>query len=614
MTHSYSRHQIPQTRIINFSTVELSGDNLLSVEQQNAAEAVKHIRRYADLPYVYVVSSEQRSLVSDILDRLKAMRSTCYPYALLVTDGDLSFDGTRDLDILKPEVVTAENIIEEISRYAGSKLIFDKSRLQINNPAALPDQVDVLIIGGGITALYAANRLAEKQISFSIIEKLDTLGGIWSNYANTTSQVNTSEGAYRLIEKKSRSNRDHSSTAEILEDLSSLASTHSESSFTRSEAERVEKNGDLYQTSVTRNGQLSTITSKGVILAVNDRVGTPRLVTWENQHLFQGSVISGTSDESKDIDWQDKKVVVVGMGAFAIENSRTALENGASHVTVVCRRHGTICPKIIDYLNFSTPYNDKFEHERKSNIKNMMLWKKLYDQSGATQPECWMGKIKHDGHTISVSDIWFIAHFLKKLETVTGSITGLYDKGVTVDHKQQIEADIVVNCIGFHRNAPAVKKMCDYEQMYNNNYIDKDLMYLADAYIDDDVFNSFFGSSVLEMTKFYMDVYIDFFDNPEFDTMITSDGIGKIDINDRRWSHYIAGADALIRNYPHYYEVAKAQIEQRSANFLEAHDLETYIAENKREWFDTHTLLNGGPLAETECLPYVFEKLIEKKR
>ena len=166
MTHSYSRHQIPQTRIINFSTVELSGDNLLSVEQQNAAEAVKHIRRYADLPYVYVVSSEQRSLVSDILDRLKAMRSNCYPYALLVTDGDLSFDGTRDLDILKPEVVTAETIIEEISRYASSKLIFDKSRLQINNPAPPPDQVDVLIIGGGITALYAANRLAEKQISF----------------------------------------------------------------------------------------------------------------------------------------------------------------------------------------------------------------------------------------------------------------------------------------------------------------------------------------------------------------------------------------------------------------------------------------------------------------
>jgi hypothetical protein len=47
------------------------------------------------------------------------------------------------------------------------------------------------------------------------------------------------------------------------------------------------------------------------------------------------------------------------------------------------------------------------------------------------------------------------------------------------------------------------------KDMYNNNYIDQDLMYLADAYIDDDAFNSFFGSSVLEMAKFYMDVYCD---------------------------------------------------------------------------------------------------------
>ena len=58
----------------------------------------------------------------------------------------------------------------------------------------------------------------------------------------------------------------------------------------------------------------------------------------------------------------------------------------------------------------------------------------------------------------------------------------------------------------FTGNAPVVKEICDYNEMYNNNYMDKDFMYLADAYIDDDAFNSLFGSSVLEMAKFYMDV------------------------------------------------------------------------------------------------------------
>jgi hypothetical protein len=29
-------------------------------------------------------------------------------------------------------------------------------------------------------------------------------------------------------------------------------------------------------------------------------------------------------------------------------------------------------------------------------------------------------EVKHDGHTISVSDVWFVAHFLEKLCTKTG--------------------------------------------------------------------------------------------------------------------------------------------------------------------------------------------------
>ncbi len=603
----------PKVRIINFSSIELPAENLLSLDQRDVTESVKYLRKYTDLPYVYVVSGKERERVSELLRRLQAIRSTCYPYALFVTDATVGFKDHQGLDIIPVDSPTPENIVKAITRYSDARITFDKARLKNDNTQSLPDKIDVLIVGGGITAIYAADRLAEKNISFCIVEKRDILGGIWSQYANSTSQVNTSEGAYRLVEKEARSNRDHSATSEILQDLHHLSSKHSAAIFTRTEAERIEKRDGCYQTGVVRSGQPATIKSKGVILAINDRVGTPRQITWDNQHLFNGTIFSGISDESKEVGWQDKKVVIVGMGAFAIENARTALENGASHVTVVCRRHGTVCPKIIDYLNFSTPYDEKFEHERKSNIRNMMLWKKLYDQSGASQPECWMGKIKHEGHTISVSDIWFIAHFLKKLETVTGSITGLYDQGVIVDHKKKIDADIVVNCVGFHRNAPAVKKICNYKYMYNNNYIDKDLMYLADAYIDDDVFNSFFGSSVLEMTKFYMDVYIDFFDNPEYEKMIQSDGIEKISIDDRRWSHYIAGADALIRNYPRYYEVAKAQIERRTANFLQAHDLETYIAANKREWFATHELLNRGPLTESDCLPYVFEKLIEKK-
>ncbi len=613
MTETIVNPLLSQPRIVNFSTIDLSGDRIIPINGDDSAAVVARVRQYSDAPQVYVVAGERVRLVSEVLASLQAIRSTCYPHALFVVDGDFSALASPYLDIVPVDRPTAADIFAQVDRYGRQRFSFEKGDLDNSNSMDLPEQVDVMIVGAGITGLYAAHRLAREGVSFCVVEERDIAGGIWTKYANATSQVNTSEGAYRLLEKKIRANRDHSTTAEILKDLHQLFTEVSAHLYTRTRAERIEGAAGQYRVRVVRNGKAETVSCKGIILAVNDRIGSPRITTWENQHLFRGVVTSGISDEALDVQWRGKKVVIVGMGAFAVENSRTALENGAEHVTVVCRRHGTVCPKIIDYLNFATPYDENFQHDRKSNIRNMMLWKKLYDRSRAAQPECWMGKIKHEGHTISVSDIWFIAHFLDMLNTVTGSVTGLYEQGVIVNHDRRIEADVVVNCIGFHRNATVVRSMCDYNEMYNNNYIDKDLMYLADAYIDDDVFNSFFGSSVLEMTKFYMNVFIDFFDSPEFETMIQTDGIEKIAIDDRRWSHYIAGAEALIKRFPRFYDAARRQIDERTGNFLEMHDLNTYVAANRREWFDLHRMLSGRPMREEECLPYVFDKLVEKK-
>jgi hypothetical protein len=146
--------------------------------------------------------------------------------------------------------------------------------------------------------------------------------------------------------------------------------------------------------------------------------------------------------------------------------------------------------------------------------------------------------------------------------------------------------------------------------MTNINYVDKDFMYLADAYIDDDAFNSFFGSSVLEMTRFFIEVFISAFDKPLYDEIMATPGIERIPLKDRRWSQYIAGAMTLVNHFPDFHDIAQRQVVHRTDNFLEKHDLQTYIEENKREWIDLHAMLAGKPLAEAECMPYVFERLL----
>lgn len=367
---SISENGVVKVRVANFCDIELPIEHTLGLGSTDIDTAVREIRRYADLPYVYLFSEEKRDYVGELLSKLASIRSPCYPYALFPLNGagkglELDLDDAS-VDIVHLDSDDPETVRSRIKAYAASQIKFDPADLKRGNDADLPESVDVLVVGAGITGIYAAGRLLKYDISVCVVEKEEIVGGIWSSYANETSQVNTSEAGYRLVEKPFRSNRDHSTTREILTDIAHLAKELTDVLYLNTRVDWIDKKNDGYHIKLTRNGETVSLRSKGVILAINDRVGTPREIQWPDQDRFKGEVITGISNDPDRIDWKGKKVAIVGMGAYAVENSRTALERGAAHVTVVGRRHGTVCPKIIDYLNFATPYDEEFKHDKKA--------------------------------------------------------------------------------------------------------------------------------------------------------------------------------------------------------------------------------------------------------
>jgi len=156
-------------------------------------------------------------------------------------------------------------------------------------------------------------------------------------HANSTSQVNSSEGGYCLKEflpesspRKHAHNRDHSTAAEVLLDLAELGRSLKEYIYTQVQvAQILGTNGD-YNVVCLQHGATKPISKvikcSGVVLAINDRVGLPRPLSVPGMDQFQGVMADGTSDLLKGTDWTGKRVVVFGMGAFAVENVRTALE------------------------------------------------------------------------------------------------------------------------------------------------------------------------------------------------------------------------------------------------------------------------------------------------
>jgi hypothetical protein len=202
MSMNQAIDRAPKLRIANFSNVDVPVEHILNFDSEDTETIINKIRRYADLPYVYVVAKDKAAQVNQLLSALKAMRSPCYPYAIVSLDRDDVDAEDLDLDVVKVVSTDAETIKTRIYEYASERLVFNENKLRIKHPGPLPAKVDVTIIGAGVTGLYAANRLQEAGISFCVLEKENRVGGIWSLYANRTSQVNTSESAYRLFEKR----------------------------------------------------------------------------------------------------------------------------------------------------------------------------------------------------------------------------------------------------------------------------------------------------------------------------------------------------------------------------------------------------------------------------
>ena len=296
-----TNNRMSDVRVLNFSTIDLSCEHLMDADFGDVAALVKKIRRYADLPFVWVVSREKTSLVPELLAALKTIRSTCYPYAVFtVGEAKLDIDDT-ELDIVTIEGSDTGMIQDHIAAYVAARFKFDEKMLQVGTGASLPAKVDVAIIGSGITGIYAANRLKEAGISYTVLEKRDRVGGIWSQYANTTSQVNSSECSYRLLEKNARSNRDHSYTREILEDIALLTGNVKDQLYLETEVKKITKSEKGYTINTRRDDNETIIESTGVILAINDRVGPPRKIAWKNQAAFQGQIVSGISDGTRGL-------------------------------------------------------------------------------------------------------------------------------------------------------------------------------------------------------------------------------------------------------------------------------------------------------------------------
>mmetsp|Transcript_133039 Transcript_133039/g.284390 ORF Transcript_133039/g.284390 Transcript_133039/m.284390 type:complete len:920 (+) Transcript_133039:62-2821(+) len=375
----------------------------------------------------------------------------------------------------------------------------------------VPKEVDCVIVGCGLAGIHQAKALAELGQNVIGLEKASNIGGIWNFYANKFSRVNSSEVGYRIVDQvgpASRPNEDHTPTHDILRDIFTVAATsmygkyHCNIKVTKST--KLDDGTFMVYSENVKTGEKFETHCKAVSFHVNRRIGERRDVVYPGEKHFRGDIVYGYANEVLPLKFWGKRVIVVGAGAFAFENLRTATEHGAKHVTILGRRAGSTCPKWIDMIAFLRPVDpNTWATHKGANAISFEAWKQCYHDAGLRTPECWdEGLLKPHNHTVSVSDLVFIGGYHGMMDLKVGEIAKFRNDGQGVELKsgEQIEVDIIIKATGFHLNAQ-VPKISGYDKIHGNNMLDVNVHYGAEPLLDGGQFGSAKGKLGTDPTE-----------------------------------------------------------------------------------------------------------------
>jgi hypothetical protein len=314
--------------------------------------------------------------------------------------------------------------------------------------------MDHVVVGAGVCGLVAAKELAEGKKKYVVLEKTHDVMGCWRQAANSSSHVAVCEPAYRFdYDHGDKFASDFTGRDEIYSECQNFIAQHGISEHIRYGAcvTNVEKaSNDLWEISYTLTTDdstiMCTIKARGVFMALGAQQ-VPRVVEFRGEREFAGTISYGIKDHMPLEQYKGAKVVIVGSGAFATENLRTALLNGAKHVTLVYRTAIQCWPRLLHYHatmgnttlgKLGEPYNVAVK------------WAGL---EGKVEPFMSKGCTAQP----TASDIFYLAYKTGRLDLKKSEIEEVQHHSVRTKHGDILECDVLLKCVGWEE--PALRKV-----------------------------------------------------------------------------------------------------------------------------------------------------------
>jgi len=183
----------------------------------------------------------------------------------------------------------------------------------------------------------------------------------------------------------------------------------------------------------------------------------PRRETYKGEEDFGGSVTYGMFTETKYAECKGSDVVIVGMGAFSVENVRTCVENKASKIYQISRRKNLMMPRCISWwINGSLmPIPAKAVLDGMLHCYQAIGEDPFGGEYYSVQPTSKDGSkvLIHQKSRFGIGDVYFLARIYGKLELVMGKVKELSKNTVHVDMNdgtvRDLTASMLIKVLGF---------------------------------------------------------------------------------------------------------------------------------------------------------------------
>ena len=212
--------------------------------------------------------------------------------------------------------------------------------------ASIPEPLDLLIIGAGVTGIGAACQFQQRcpGKTYAILERRESVGGTWDLFRYPGIRSDSDMMTFGYGFRPWAEPQILAAGGAIQSYVRETAESHGVTPQIRFGRKVVSANfcsdTALWTVRVEHNGASETYTARFLFACTGyynyDQGFRPR---FKGEDSFQGRIVH-PQHWPKDLDYAGKRVVVIGSGATAITLVPTMADGGAAHVTMLQRTPG----------------------------------------------------------------------------------------------------------------------------------------------------------------------------------------------------------------------------------------------------------------------------------